>query len=68
VSMTREVAEATGSRVADAAQLFRGKTGLIAADHIHLTQAGIELLADFLAGEVAVELHTGNNAAHDSAQ
>jgi lysophospholipase L1-like esterase len=61
VDMTREVARRTGARLADAAQLFDGKSGLITRDHIHLTQPGIELLAEFLAYEVAAELNTGDN-------
>jgi lysophospholipase L1-like esterase len=61
VELTREVARRTGARLADAARLFDGKPGLITRDHIHLTQPGIELLAEFLAGEVADELNNGDN-------
>jgi lysophospholipase L1-like esterase len=68
VNFTRDVAQKTGCRLADAEQLFKAKSGLIMRDHIHLTQSGIELMAEFLAGEVAGQLHTGHNAPHDSAQ
>jgi lysophospholipase L1-like esterase len=61
VGITREVAQQTGAGLVDASRAFEGKSGLITRDHIHLTQPGIEFMAELLAEQVAAELRTGNN-------
>ena len=53
---TRDVARTTGTRLADAATIFEGRTGLILKDHMHLTPAGIEQMAELLAAEVVASL------------
>lgn len=52
VQITREVATAEAATLVDAYRDFAGVGGLITADHIHLTDAGMDRLAELLANEI----------------
>jgi lysophospholipase L1-like esterase len=49
VQITREIAADAQATLVDAYQDFSGEEGLITTDHIHLTAAGVEKMAQLLA-------------------